>query len=296
MRDSAAVTQLDDASDRSSRDRQQVKSPSGRVYASLDSASSSDDEVHADTEPASRSREPVIAAVHGLGETVLDIGDQMDDLTATVEARLHQVEEQLAQVSDDAAEGADGVFMVDALRAEMQRLEASVTELASRKPVETPVAALDPSSDQIAVIARAVASELAHASTGAVQESDVSAVHVERARMLEEQMSAMKSSHESELEIVQAKAAAQAALEIAEAQAASSRDSLQAAQMAMDRDSMSSAEAARAAARMAQAESEAAAHSRVLEEKMSAMESAHASALAAGLAAASVQREAVRDT
>ena len=172
---------------------------------------------------------------------------------------MHQVEEQLAQVSDAAAEGADGVFMVDALRAEMQRLEASVTELASRKPVETPAAVMDPSSDQIAVIARAVASELTHAGTGAVQDVDLSAVHAERARLLEDQMSVMRSSYESELEIVQTKAAAQAALDVAEAHAASSRDSLKAAQMAMDRDSMSSEEAARAAARLATAEAEAAA-------------------------------------
>ena len=39
-----------------------------------------------------------------------------------MEARLYQAEEQLAQVSDAAAEGADGVLMVDALQPEMQRL------------------------------------------------------------------------------------------------------------------------------------------------------------------------------
>ena len=39
----------------------------------------------------------MVDAVHGLGETVLDLGDQMQDLTTTLESRLHQVEEQLAQ-------------------------------------------------------------------------------------------------------------------------------------------------------------------------------------------------------
>ena len=91
-------------------------------------------------------------AVHGLGEGMLDLGDQMHGLTEAMEARLHQVEEQLAQVSDDAADGADGVFMVDALRAEMQRLEASVSELASSKP-----------ADEIATIARAVAADMSRA-------------------------------------------------------------------------------------------------------------------------------------
>ncbi len=57
----------------------------------------------------------------------------MHGMTDAMVGRLRQMEEQLLQVSDDAAEGADGVFVVDALRAEMQRLEASVSELASGK-------------------------------------------------------------------------------------------------------------------------------------------------------------------
>ena len=67
---------------------------------------------------------------------MLDLGDQMHGLTAAMEDRLLQVEEQLAQVSDDAAEGADGVFLVDALRAEIRRLEDSVSELSEERTAQ----------------------------------------------------------------------------------------------------------------------------------------------------------------
>ena len=75
-----------------------------------------------------------------------------------LEDRLLQVEEQLAQVSDDAAEGADGVFLVDALRAEIRRLEGSVSELSEERTAQ-----LQPSTDEIESVARAAAEQVAHA-------------------------------------------------------------------------------------------------------------------------------------